>query len=356
MTNATFGETRKTSKRILFALFFVALFFVAFVASASFAIADDGAALKSASELVELMRSRIGVDFDKPETFAADVLTAEQRDVKAIVFKSGTDWNAPEGIRWEWDSKTAPELNDAQRRSFGAISECKPAFGTDCVLIAASGGGVALVRVADKKVLFYGFAGGNTHSAALFPDGNVVAASSTGGYLSLFATPENMLTDGFQDASPLVKKIPLKDAHGVVWDAKRKTLWALGGYEIVGYEYVGTKENPDLKEIYRAELQGAAIGGHDLYPAPGYDALTTTGKGVSVFDPTTREFTEVSKMRSVKSLSVSPEGLTLMQRAVVEWWSETIIFGDAQDSAVGTYSGAKFYKARWFVPNKFSEP
>jgi len=339
------------SRKILFALAFVAL-----AACASFVKAEDAVPLKSASELVDLLRARLGVDFDKPQTFEADVLTAEQRDVKAIVFKSGTDWNAPEAIRWDWDPKAEPKLTEKERGSFLAISDCKPAFGTDCVLIAASGGGVALVRVADKKLLFYGFAGGNTHSVALLPDGNVVAASSTGGYLSLFATPENMTEEGFQGTTSIFKKIPFVDAHGVVWDAKRKTLWALGGEDLVGYEYVGTKQEPDLKEIYRAKLEGAAFGGHDLYPAPGYDALMTTGRGVCVFDPTTREFTEVSNMKHVKSISVSPEGLTLMQRAVVEWWSETIFFGDAKDSAVGTYSGAKFYKARWFVPNKFSEP
>lgn len=311
------------------------------------------AELKSAAELADVLKARIGKSIDIPTEFSADVITAEQRDVKIVIFKSGTDWNLPENIVWEWAPKTeAPE--DA-RGWFGAISECKPVNGCSEILVAASGGGVARVRLADKKTLFYGMAGGNTHSIAMLPDGNIVAASSTGNYLSLFAVPADCETTGATAATPIAKKIPFTDAHGVVWDAKRNTLWALGGKYIAEYEYVGTKDAPELKEIWKQDLEGTAFGGHDLYPAPGYDALMTTGRGVNVFDPNTKTFYSVSDMRSVKSLSLSREGVTLMQRAVVEWWSESIFYGDDKDSKVGTYNDAKFYKARWFVPNEFSD-
>ena len=62
----------------------------------------------------------------------------------------------------------------------------------------------------------------------------------------------------------------------------------------------------------------------------------TTGVGINVFDPNTRKFYSVSPMKRVKSISLSPEGTLLMQRAVVEWWSETIFYGDDKNSAVGT--------------------
>lgn len=320
---------------------------------ASFGLATASAEeLKSATELVDLLCSKIGQAYDLPTEFSCDVLTAEQRDTKAIIFKSGTDWNSSEGIVWEWDAKA--ELGE-RGHWFNAISECKPLNGVSEILVAASSGGLARIRVADKKLLFLANAGGNTHSIALLPDGNIVAASSTGNYLSLFVAPEVDEDTVVTEPTPIYKKFEFFDAHGVCWDAKRKLLWALGGKYLVGYEYVGTKDAPDLKEKHKVELVGTALWGHDLYPAPGYDALMTTGVGVNVFDPNALKFYSISPMGRVKSISVSPEGTTLMQRAVVEWWSETIFYGDAKNSAVGTYDGAKFYKARWFVPNEFSE-
>lgn len=315
--------------------------------------AEPTAPLKSAKELADYLQTRIGVAFDIPTVFPSDVLTAEQRDGKAIVFKSGHNWDASGSVSWEWDPQDA--LPSENKSWFSNISEVKPSRGCAEILVAASGGGVARVRLADSKLLFYGYAGGNTHSIAMLPDANIVSASSTGGYLCLFAVPLDSEETGASGPTPVYKRYELKDAHGVVWDAKRSTLWALGGEELVGYSYEGTKTEPELKEKLRVKLEGTAVNGHDLYPAPGYDALMTTGAGVNVFDPNGRKFYPVSKMRGVKSISLDANGTPLIQRAVTEWWSETIFFGDANDSPVGTCSGAKFYKARWFTPNEFSE-
>ena len=345
--NATGGEMNLLLKWTRATAAFLLLFCGAFTFGA-----DSAAGLKSAEELVAALEARIDKPIDIPTEFSCDVLTAEQRDCKAIIFKSGADWNKKESVVWEWDP--AKELPNFASR-FGHISECKPCSGLSEVLVAASSGGVARIRVADKKVLFYGNAGGNTHSIAKLPDGNIVAASSTGKYVSLFAVPKEYEETGATAETPVLKKFPLDGAHGVVWDAKRSLLWALGYTAIVGYEYVGTKEEPDLKETVRVPLEGTQAGGHDLYPAPGYDALMTTGVGINVFDPNSHKFYSVSPMKRVKSISLSPEGTLLMQRAVVEWWSETIFYGDDKNSAVGTYKDARFYKARWFTPNTFSD-
>ena len=105
-----------------------------------------------------------------------------------------------------------------------------------------------MIRVSDKKLLFLGHPGGNTHSIALLPDGNIVTASSTGKILCLFVTPEER---DEVEVTPVYKKYELDGGHGVVWDAKRKILWALGSHDLVGYEYVGTKDAPELKEARR---------------------------------------------------------------------------------------------------------
>ncbi|MBQ2790781.1 MAG: hypothetical protein IJE97_14190, partial [Thermoguttaceae bacterium] len=160
------------------------------------AFAEEGNAssnaksLRSAAELADVLKAKFGKPFEIPARTGLDVLGAEQKKPRAVIFKADSDWNEPASLRWYWSAAEAPEVAAAHRGWFNNVSECKPAYGDRCVLIAASGGGVALVRVADKATLFYGHIGGNPHSAAVLPDGNVVAISSTGARIKLFALPE----------------------------------------------------------------------------------------------------------------------------------------------------------------------
>ncbi|MGI6401933.1 MAG: DUF6528 family protein [Thermoguttaceae bacterium] len=326
-------------------------------ASLLFAVALSGRSFgeeKSADELVALLNARINAEWEIPATIPEKVVACEQRGRKVMIFKSDADWNDPESVLWEWDPGVA--LPEAQAAWFNFIDECKPALGDSAVLVNASGGGAAMIRLKDKKLLFLGRPDGNTHSIALLPDGNVVTASSTGNFLALFVVATDAADRDEVEVTPVYKKYELVDAHGVVWDAKRATLWALGGNELLGFEYVGTKDAPELREIFRHELVGTQSGGHDLYPAPGYDALMTTGDGINVFDPVKRVFTTISETDNVKSISLAPDGSTLMLRAEENWWSDSVYFGDVNKTRVGQLDGARFYKARWFLPNAFSEP
>lgn len=320
--------------------------------------------LRSAAELADALRAKIGKPFEIPSKTGLDVLAAEQKNPRAVVFKADSDWNDPASIRWYWSAAEAPEVAAAHRVWFNNVSECKPAYGDRCVLIVASGGGVALVRIADKATLFYGAIGGNPHSAALLPDGNVVAISSAGARIKLFALSEAASGPDAPSAAgptPVAAEYELEGGHGLVWDAKRRVLWALGSDEIVEFEYVGTKAKPELKEIWRGELAGAACGGHDLYSAPGFDALISTGRGIAVFDASKREFYDVCERgvpgrHGVKSVSLTPNGgLPMILTPVEEWWTPSPTWGNDAETPVGTLDGARFYKARWFVADEFSE-
>src|SRR5262245_64231171 len=92
---------------------------------------------------------------------------------------------ASKKIFWQWTPETS-NVQPEHYKWFSSISDAKIVYNGKCILTTASGGGVALIRIADKKTLFYAYAGGNTHSAELLPDGNIVSASSHGNYLMLF--------------------------------------------------------------------------------------------------------------------------------------------------------------------------
>ena len=90
--------------------------------------------LKSAAELADLLRSKLGKPFEIPARTGLDVLGAEQKNPRAVIFKADSDWNDPASIRWYWSAAEAPEIAPEHRRWFNTVCECKPAYGDRCVL------------------------------------------------------------------------------------------------------------------------------------------------------------------------------------------------------------------------------
>lgn len=260
------------------------------------------------------------------------------------------DWSQESAILWKWAPMECPEVRPRHREWFINISDAKRVMNGTHVIACASGGAVALVRLEDKRVEFYALASGNTHSVELLPDGNLVSASSKG-YLRVFCTDPAV-----SHAPDEVKTsdVPLPSAHGVVWDAKKNRLWAIGDTELVRYEYNGKREDPALKEEARFTLPSP--GGHDLFPVPGTRKLFLTSGGVFLFDTeqeTFSEFDQPTARGSVKSISQREAGgPIIVMEAETSWWSDDIRF--VGEDRVKTLDKAKFYKARWWVPNTFS--
>ncbi len=280
------------------------------------------------------------------------IVVTEQRTGRILILKANRDWNQPNAIEWEWDPAKSSDIAPEHVQWFSNCSEAKPVRGTDQLLTVASGGGVALVRLADHKVLFYALAGGNTHSAALLPDGNIVTASSTGNYMKIFIVSEDFTKpDSVQSI-----EYPFTDTHGLVWDDAHQTLWVLGGKELAGYAYTGTKSAPTLKQTFIMELTSPLDGGHDLYPVPRTTVLFVTGhQGVGLFDTETRQLTPIAEIENLKSISLDESGNILGQQPTEQWWSDTILYLNGTHGSVGKLDGAKFYKARWWMPEQMNK-
>ena len=252
-------------------------------------------------------------------------------------------------IIWEWKAKNsnvAPE----HISWFDFPDEAKPVYKNNYILITASGGGVALVRIADKKTIFYAHAGGNPHSAEILPDGNIVCASSTGNYLTLFKvdtldSPVNIFS----------KSYPIVDGHNVVWDKKRQVLWAGSGKQLQAFSYNFNCEQPDLELSDSVSLPGNL---HDLFPVYKEDALwLTTRTNVFKFSLDTKQFepASVTVPANVKSVSSGPAGFPMIIiRPKEEWWTDTIL--SSQGEIMFIQEGLKIYKARWLLENVFGYP
>ena len=306
----------------------------------------------SFEEDAESLKSAMAIDGRAGTKNLPNIIVCDQTTRCAIMLDPAKDWKDPSAVVWKWDPSAANGMNAKYAGWFGNISDCKPVLGGTHALVAASFGGVALVRLSDSKVEFFANAEGNVHSAALLPDGNVVVASSTGNYLTLFDNSQN--TPGVPCTKG--KRYFLDFSHGVVWDSARNVLWALARNELAEYEYNFDKSNPELVKRNSYPLPPECLIGHDLYPVAGSDHLlfVTGHDGVAVFDAVSRTFQKVSDIRDVKSVSLSAAGGAIIFLVPEEqWWSQSVVFGGKAMKKVGTLPNARIYKARFFVPDTF---
>jgi len=243
---------------------------------------------------------------------------------------------------WRWRAADSPEIPAALHPQFRTTDECKPAGAA--ILITASSGGVALVRRQDKKCLFYTSAK-NAHSACLLPQERVAVASSHGGDEVLLFR----LNRSGAEVPPLAR-LKLDGAHGVLWDAGRKRLWALGTQELLLLEIRG---QDDLQLVVDQKWALPAPGGHDLafLRDPRFLAVTTNTR-VDQFDTKAGRFAPLptlAELPRVKSLDQHPRTGAIVYHQGTEktWWSDTIRFVDPARTLV--LPDERLYKVRWDV-------
>jgi len=277
------------------------------------------------------------------DTSAQRIILAEQSQHRIAIADVST-----QQIVWEWK----PALSNVKREHvkwFSNPSEAKVVYGGKYVLTCASGGGVALVRIADKKTVFYAYAGGNTHSAELLPDGNIVTASSTDNYLMLFSVdtlraPEQVYS----------KKITIAFGHNVVWDKQRQLLWSAAMSELKAFRYNFNKTQPDLSLDTAIALPGTEA--HDLFPVYGEDALWLTNTThVYQYKPSSHQLEQFNMpyQEHIKSITNGPAALAvIIIKPKTSWWTDEVI--DITGKRIFFKEGLKIYKARWVLPNSFS--
>lgn len=273
---------------------------------------------------------------------ATHVITAEQASGKVMVFDFAvTDWSKPNAVVWSW---TPPN------GSYSNLSDVKYSKDGKRLLVAASGGAIAVVDIATKALLLQAMPGGNTHAIEELPDGNVVSASSTGGYLKLYSK-----------GGAALQTVDLADAHGVYWDAARKRLWADGDTVVRAFTYTGGA----LQSAGSWTLPNGDSSAHDLFPVPYSNALFVSGgSGVFLFDRVTLTFgpyTSGPKRTGIKAVGQNPgsSAVCLIKATNApgpqprSWSTDTVIFdqpGSTPATVTRVRPGAQLYKARWAAP------
>jgi hypothetical protein len=271
------------------------------------------------------------------------------REEVFILDLNARDTNGTPRKIWSWEAKGRTDLPAEYHPLFRSTDECKPVENGKRILITSSSGAVALIDRATHGVVFHGRAV-NAHSADLLPNGRIAVAASRdprgsqGDALILF----DVASSGRE-----LWRGDLPSGHGVVWDAKRKVVWALADKEIRIYELADWgSSNPKLTRVDMILLPEA--GGHDLYPVPGTAFLSvTTANRCWLFDRDARTIAPhptLAEQPHIKSITQHPVTgqIAWTQAERPNWWTERIRFLNPDESCA--VPGEQFYKVRWNIP------
>lgn len=293
-----------------------------------------------------------------------DVLLADQASKRVLLLDGGRrDWDAgadPDAVKWAFspvgDARYADLDPDV---SWVHPSEAKVRSwrGRTYVLTVASYGFAAVVEYPSGRrywggALSPGTIRDNPHSIELLPDGSVAVAGSTGGLVRLYAAPR-----GRADV-PYVT-YPLKDAHGLQWDAGRRVLWALGGDRLVALKAGGTAAGPTLDAVFEARLPSPH--GHDLGQVAGDPDRLWVSSGTAVYQYVKstgaflRDFPDAAGISRARVKAVGDDAVTgqvvstVPERGLGEtWWTRTVAV-HRPARAYRLVDGG-IYKARWWLP------
>lgn len=245
-------------------------------------------------------------------------------------------------VTWSWRAEDSPEIPANLRGSFASTDECK-SYGEN-LLVTSSSGGIALVRRADKNCLFFATSK-NAHSACLLPGNLVAVASSFGG-------DELCLFDLAEPGKDPVEKLDLYGAHGVVWDAGRRRIWALGTENLLLLKL--EKRALAIEATYKLPTSG----GHDLSWTGDDGLFISVDEKCYRFDCAKREFSPFEPLAnevSVKSIDLVRGAKRIVWHRGTEetWWSDTIRFLEPEGTI--TLPDERLYKVRWDQPRMVPE-
>lgn len=278
------------------------------------------------------------------------LVLAEQTSNLLMIVDAGSDKTV-----WTWDMDKAG-IPEQHKRWFRITTDVKPVYNGK-VLLALMNGAVALIRISDHKLLWYGDATGTSgHSVEMLPDGNIVVACSTtsddrGNKLKLYKVDFS-----HPYGNKAVSEYPAYSGHFAVWDRKREELLANDGDNLMAYSYAVVDGIPSLSLKYSLAIPDSDP--HDFFPVFGEDKIwLTTWHYIYQYDPNTRSFELMSDRENIKSISSGPRGwpIITLKPIAKTWWNSKIVDFNGKPVYQGP-EDIKVYKARWMLDNTFSYP
>ncbi|MBR5484723.1 MAG: hypothetical protein IKV18_08500 [Alistipes sp.] len=259
------------------------------------------------------------------------------------------DTNRSEGDKiaqiWQWDTEELTVGLPAEYAKYlYPLDECKFVDNNRKLLLTSSHSATVLIDIKSRKCLFYARTP-MAHSAELLPNERIAVALSThklGNSLELY---------DIDSPEKVIWKDSLYSGHGVVWNAKRESLYALGYDVLREYKLKDWQsDNPSLEKV--AEWPIPVRSGHDLSKVDDRRILVSGHEGVYVFDVESGEFSPFEPLKTtknVKSVNYCPKSQRLIYtKAEKSWWTHNV-YQQSPDKVI-TIDDWNIYKVR--TPNR----
>jgi hypothetical protein len=243
-------------------------------------------------------------------------------------------------VLWSWKVSEATDLPAAYQKLMIPTDECKPVDNGEKILITSSGGGAVLVDRKTKKSLFYAHVP-MAHSAEILPGNRVVFALSTN------AKGNSIEVYDLKQSEKLIFIDSLYSGHGVVWMAKKQSLYALGYNELRRYTLNDwNSQNPSLK--LEEKWKTPDNGGHDLSAISETKLVMSTSNNTWVFDTGTGKFGPfelLNQVKNVKSINYTESEKELIYtKGEISWWTHNIYCMNPEKTII--IPGINVYKVR----------
>ncbi len=259
---------------------------------------------------------------------------------KVVMIDSRKSTPSKAHITWTWNVGDAIGLPEEYRKIMVPLDECKPVKNGKQLLLTSSGGGVVLLEVATKRVLFYAHSP-MAHSAELLPGGKIAVALSThrnGNSIEVY--------DSKKSAQCLFKD-SLYSGHGVVWNKKQQRLFALGFNELRSYRLADWNSAKPLLVLEKS-WKLPDEGGHDLSAVNDNEMIVSTHHNVFSFDVKKKAFTVFKPLKDKHDIKAANYNSTthrlVYTQAEQSWWTFNIY--SINPSQVISIPDIKLYKVR----------
>lgn len=290
------------------------------------------------------------------------IVGAEQSQTRIVMLDPDVVAPAPAKIVWEWrPSKDANIRAAGLAGVFGNPSECKPSDDGKRILVCASDNGFAVIDMATTNAVAAGLIRlpdgkyPNLHSICELPDGNIVVAGSQSGGLVVVDIKSKRFS-----SSPSIKTNAYHGAHGVLWDAKRKCLWATGEKPLTRFFYDSKTMMLRRDKSWTTKKPFSFCCGHDLvWGDRNHSSVAATlGNGIARLD--LKDADQTDMMEVVEELPGSVKGLSYhggerlavyMDKTAFKgkpWTTVNIHVDGNGTNRVYTLPGSGFYKAHFY--------